>query len=429
MSSPPPTQPSTSRPWARTGRRLGRALLGLVAAVVGVITLEPFRFTWPDGVQLAWWDTPLGVAANVALFVPLGFLAALTPTAAGAGESTGWWRLLRIGALAALASASIEAVQLFEPARYPSAIDVASNTLGALLGAGMHARLARRLGADTPLLGGLALELPLMGLVYVAMPLATLAAATLADAPAPAPGAVASMAAPRTLALLALAGFVGSLLGSVQRQRLGPEGTLGRRGVVLAAAGWTALAGIPALALHPLAYAAAMAVGAATAWRVAGGEPFGVERRFEQEALGRAGPWLAGYLLLLPLGDPAGALAAGAEPPPLLILRHVEWGAAFAVLGYFLAEAWGRRELRFRAAGWRVALVAAAAAGVLAGLAAGVETHGTGLGTGTLRVLAAAYGGWIYHLQRDHVRTLLAAARATAGDGDGQQGPATRRAA
>jgi hypothetical protein len=381
-----PTPPAPPR-WTHTGRRLGRALLGLVAAVVVVVTLEPFRFAWPASLRLVWWDTPTGVALNVALFVPLGFLAALTPGAVGAArDARAGWRLLRIGALAALTSASIEAVQLLEPARYPSGVDLASNTVGALLGAWAHGRLARRLGADSALVGRLALELPIMGLVYVALPLATLAAATLADAPTPVPGSVASLVAPRTLGLLALAGFAGALLGSVQRQRLGPDGLLGRRGAALAATAWTALAGVPALATRPVTYLAAMALAATTAWVVAGVEAFVVERRFEREAIGRAAPWLAAYLLLLPLGNPATALPAGAEPPPLLILRRVEWGVGFVVLGYLLAEAWGRRELRFRAVGWRVALVAAGVAVVLGSLAVGIGTGGAGLGTGTLGV-------------------------------------------
>jgi hypothetical protein len=129
-----------------------------------------------------------------------------------------------------------------------------------------------------------------------------------------------------------------------------------------------------------------------------------VERRFEGEAVGRAAPWLACYLALVPLGDPGGDAWGRAA-----VLRDLERGAGFTVLGYLLAEAWGRREWRYRRAVWRVALTAGAAAGVTALLAAwtgDAVVPGAGV---VLRAAAATYGGWIYHLQRAHVRALVAA--------------------
>lgn len=427
-----PPAPVPTPPYARTGRRLGRTLLAFVGLVVGIVTLEPFRFAWPTAVSLTWADSPAEMAANVVLFLPLGFLAAFAAAADGAPADAAARRrrTLAIGALGVLASALIETLQAFEPARYPSPTDVLTNGTGALLGAWLHARLARRLGADSPLVGRLALELPLVGLLYVAVPLATLAGTTLADAtgvrtglqsigrfqPPPVEGGLASVAAPRTLGLLALAGLAGVVLGTLQRHRFGPDGTLGRRGAALAAAGGMLAAAVPAAAFHPRALLAAAALAAGAAWLVAGARPADVERRFESEGLARATPFLAAYLLLLPLGDPPIALAPGVEPPKLLIIRSLEWGVAFAVLGYLLAEAWGRRELRFRHVAWRVALVAGVVVHLLALLTWAIDAPPIAT-TALLGRMAAALGGaWLYHLQRDHVRALVAARQAGAAE-------------
>lgn len=75
-------------------------------------------------------------AANVLLFIPLGFLVTRL---AGRGF---WWLGTAAGLLS---SCAIEAAQfVFLPARYPTAADVLANTLGALLGTLLAALLGRR---------------------------------------------------------------------------------------------------------------------------------------------------------------------------------------------------------------------------------------------------------------------------------------------
>lgn len=65
-------------------------------------------------------------AANVALFVPLGVLAALV------FQNKRWWQ---IGGLGLLISGFMELGQLlFLHSRFPSALDLATNTAGSLLG-------------------------------------------------------------------------------------------------------------------------------------------------------------------------------------------------------------------------------------------------------------------------------------------------------
>ena len=75
-------------------------------------------------------------AANVLLFIPLGFLVTRL---AGRGF---WWLGTAAGLLT---SCAIEAAQfLLLPARYPTAADVLANTVGALLGTLLAALLGRR---------------------------------------------------------------------------------------------------------------------------------------------------------------------------------------------------------------------------------------------------------------------------------------------
>jgi hypothetical protein len=155
---------------------------------------------------------------------------------------------------------------------------------------------------------------------------------------------------------------------------------------------------------------AGLAITAATAWLTGRPAVDGVrtiERRFEGEALGRASPWLLAYLALVPLGD-----VAGAPWNRLTILRDLEAAVGFAVLGYALSEAWGRREWRYRHSAWRVALVAAgvaAASALIAG--AGTSAHDWSALAAGAQVASAGLGGWIYHLQRAHVRALVDARR------------------
>jgi hypothetical protein len=354
---------------------------------------------------------PLDPVLNVVLFLPVGFLFALTRSAniksAGPGSHRLVWQATALGFVA---SSAIELTQVFEPGRYPSPLDVATNTLGAALGAWLFRRASRRLGADTPLVGRLALELPLMGLVYLLVPLCALAALTV--------GAGAHIAGslvpqPRSWGFVALALFGGTLLGRVQRRHFGPAGTLTARQISLAAAGWFAAGALPALATAPVAFAAGAAAAAIAAW--AHGRPRTVDqampinRRFELQALASGVPWFGAYLALLPLTHPGDA---GRQLQQLDLLVLVETVAAFTVLGYVLAEAWGRLELRYRHTAWRVALAATSPA--LASVLLRTMTFPDRMAAAETfaYVVAAAYGGWIYHLQRAHVRALVDARQA-----------------
>lgn len=416
---PPPSTP----PYAPTGAKLGNAVLGYLVVVVLVVTLAPFEFRVPDGIHLTYWTSDSrwhGVfdpIANVALFAPLGFLYALT-RATIAPDVPGTLRRAWAGGL--LLSICIETTQIFEPARYASPTDVLTNAAGALVGAWLHHKLARRLRADALLAGGLALELPVMGLVYVSLPLLTLAALTADGGPHDS-----MLFPPRPAALVALALFGATLLGTVQRRRGGsptaaPAYARRAGAAAVIAALWFGVGALPALATTPRSFFVGLVAAALTAAVVStplvGSQRD--ERRFEAEAIGRAAPFLALALALYPFGQEA----AGPDLTDGSIIRVLEGLCGFAVLGYLLAEAWGRRELRYRHSVRRVALAAGGAALVQALLAQGSDADaGAALVEVGARALCAAYGGWIYHLQRAHVRALVEARRV--------HGTARRRAA
>jgi VanZ family protein len=85
------------------------------------------------GEQAAAFHAMVDLAGNVAAFVPLGLLVAAA------------WRSSAAGLLAGLTvSATCELVQLFEPGRVGSLVDVLTNATGAALGAALLARRATR---------------------------------------------------------------------------------------------------------------------------------------------------------------------------------------------------------------------------------------------------------------------------------------------
>ena len=397
--------------FAQSGRKLGFAVLFFVLCTILVVTLEPLHFRIPRRLHLMWWDGWFDVVANIALFMIPGFLFALARQATSESESPAERRRKTLQyalVYGAIVSSLIEVTQTFEPARYPSPTDVMSNTTGAALGAWTFLRISRLLGADTPLIGMFALEMPLMGLVYLVVPLCMLASLTLPHDVAMHFGLGTS---PRAFGLLALAAFMGVLLGHVQRNRFGPRGLVRPAQTAAAAAAVFAIGTLPAVARVPMLVVLGACVAACVAWScgaffVSSGRP--ANRRFEGTALRRAAPFLLVYLALASVNIPT---VASRNPSQAQLLSLVESYAAFTVFGFLLAEGWGRLELRYR---WVVAYVgtvslATAYAIFLYGHSATFTTTAA-LGIVT-RAMAGAYGGWIYHLQRAHVRALVVAQR------------------
>jgi glycopeptide antibiotics resistance protein len=128
---------------AVAARWCAAALLGLYAVVIARLTLVPASSergifgllnrvtTHASGGRLDWSQTE--VLANVALFVPAGFLLAV---------SLG--RVWAAAVVCIVASAAIElAQQRFLPSRVPSLADVEHNGLGGAIGAALAWPFAR----------------------------------------------------------------------------------------------------------------------------------------------------------------------------------------------------------------------------------------------------------------------------------------------
>jgi hypothetical protein len=383
-------------------------------AITLIITLLPFQFEWPRAWRLAFFGEPLDIAANVLLFVPLGFLYRLTQPPARRRSTA------VVFTVAALASGAIEVAQLFEPTRTASVFDVAANAAGAWLGALAFDRIARAARVDGRLVGWLALELPLMGLVYLLVPLLWISS-------------LASQGAPARVVMTALLGVFGAiLLGGMQRHYFGPARASTAPQTAAFAALWFVAGAFPLLAWRPFELAAAaLGVALLCAWQGRARGTAAGNRRFEVPLLKAGAPAYAAYLALTtiaPLIDSFGSWTFAAAFPEAAshqveILRLIELGAAHTLVGYMVAEVCGRELPEYAGAlarllAWALALTAFGE--VLRGYQIG---HGASGLRAVLLVGATFYGGWLYYLQRAHIVRLLSSGAPSAETQSGRQWP------
>lgn len=397
----------------QTALQLGRALLGYLAVMVGIITLAPFDFqsTPAHGWTTIW--NRSDVVMNVLMFVPFGFVYQLTRPR---GAPTDWPRVVMLGAAL---SAGIEVAQLFAPQRYSSPLDLLTNTAGAALGASLFVQLARHLPGNEAV-RSFALELPLMGLVYQLVPLVWLL------------GLGADTDTRRWLVLLPTL-MAGAILGTVQAAYVAPQ--LAERGAPTAASRrWllTTLAGWAVVAL-PLAvrrdYALALAcvtmlVGTALLRSLAtfrlleGSAPDRAEaRRFELPTLRLLLPVFAAYLTLSALWPVAelslrwqgswALVLPGLALNEGMVYRALEQVAAFTLVGYMSAEFHGR-DRRALSRNWLRAIAWALPVSLMLQAARGFRADsGASLSLLLLTQVAAIFGAWLYVLQRAHVQALV----------------------
>jgi glycopeptide antibiotics resistance protein len=391
---------------ARTRVRLGFALLGYMIAVTLVITLVPFQFAMPSAIRIMWTGTPFDIVSNVLLFAPLGFLYRL---ARGAEQKDSFWRVLLIGIAC---SAMIELAQLLEIERFTSPLDVATNGLGAAIGAWTYDRVAQRLVAqEAGLVGRLSLELPLMGLIYLLLPLLWIDGLALGSDPA------------RVWLTLLIALFGASILGALQRHHFGPKRRVGAGTMAAATMAWFAVGAFPALARAPLAVAAiAVGIGAFVWLRTRTRDiVVPINRRFEIPTLRAAAPFYAAYLVSLPLVSLHGGASpwsvslglpsAAATWQIVDILRLLESLAAFTLLGFMLAELRGRAEERVRATLRHAVMWGAVVAAASEALHGFIPGSSASLMLVALSTAAAGYGAWLYVVQRAHVKAVTQQAK------------------
>lgn len=350
-------------PAASTGARLTVALLGYFVLVITVITLSPFDFA-PRRFRVSLSLVPADVAANVALFLPLGFLGrGLTSGSARSGRRVVW--------IAAVCSLLIETSQLFLRRRYAGPIDVMSNAAGAWLGVVARDAIERWALWRPHLVGRVGLDVPLVGLLYLLVPQLWLSSV----------------------------GLIEDARRSVTTLLLGCAGS-----IVL-------------VALHRHRWHSGVRVAMSSAWLLRRADASN-EPRFEVATLRRFVPLFALYLVVAALWPPFRPLAPwhgallfenrmnGAGVVDVLLL--LEQVGGFTLLGYAVAEWRGRRELPLAS---DLPPLAAAAAACAIGLET-VQGFLSGSGASLLRAAlstgSAAYGVAVYHLARAHVRALRA---------------------
>ena len=143
---------------------LSIALLVYMAFVVLILTFMPFRFKSSINLFFLWTVFPGDFIANIFLFLPLGFLCKLSRKER---EDPSCLKELFYGTLFSL---FIETSQMFLDSRCSSISDILANGLGAFLG-GKAFNVTWAMFKEKEIPKVTAIELPLIGSVYLLMPL------------------------------------------------------------------------------------------------------------------------------------------------------------------------------------------------------------------------------------------------------------------
>jgi glycopeptide antibiotics resistance protein len=318
---------------ARQEPALGWALFSYVVLVTLVITLFPFRFQWPEQIHFLWFGGWSDTLLNVLFFLPLGFLYKLIRPRDS---------VQRILGLGLGLSCAVEMAQIFLAERFPSPLDVLTNGIGAWLGALLVERTQRHLSNGW--IGSLALELPLMNVVYLLVPLIWL-------------NGLAAGNDSFHHALAMLLGLCGCLiLSAVYLHLLESSGAARSRWVALSATGWFLIGSLPRFSESPALVVFGSGL-VALATRALVAFPWlreGDQRRFEIPVLKRVWPIYVAYLMLLSLSPLPSRYKNWSgvwgfhnlgEQFSVSVWWLTEYFAAFTLLGYIVAESYGRRNI------------------------------------------------------------------------------------
>lgn len=401
-ASVPPAADSL-RAGSISGRKLGHALLTYLVVTTLLITWAPFAFESRPvhGLSSIW--TWSDLILNVVMFLPLGFLAQASRVRE---HAVAWWV---IGLSGVLLSVTIEVGQLFIADRYTSLFDVLTNGLGAALGARAFDAVRPRVYVGRSTVSALALELPLTGLAMLLIPLLWVSG-------------FASVGTERTWLLLLIATFGGALIGAVHGAYLHRNGRVSRPMLLSGVATWFLVAALPGSATRPDVLIAGATLAIGSAWlrsvATARARDRDGDQRVELPTVRMVLPLFAAYFALAslwPLDAVDGIWRGGWALAPassgitrVSLMQALEYLAGFTLVGYVTAELHGRSNESYGVISRRV-LRCTVILVVLLELARGWNaTIGASLSVSTLAVLSGLFGGWLYHLQRDHVRTLLA---------------------
>ncbi|MBU6365665.1 MAG: hypothetical protein KJT01_05590 [Gemmatimonadetes bacterium] len=414
-SAPPADSHLKETPWGRsaipirraadfTGLRLGRALQGYLAFLIAVSMLAPFRFVADAPPIPPMAGDQVALVLGFLMFLPLGYVYQFTRPR---GAPVDWGRLLVLGAGLSVA---VGAARLWIPGRTPAILEAAANVAGTLLGGWGYHRIFRMVRASQAV-KQLALELPLVAVLYLLVPVvALLGLGVSPDQPH------------RAWLVLPLVAIAGCIVGGVRSGYRNSAARTPSGAVPLSALAWLGVALLPAMVRQPLVLAGALPLFlAADRWwhgviqrRIDGP---GADQRFELPTLRVVLPVFVAYLLASALWPFTGWQAAWSVAVPLFpggvdalsapLFHTVERVAAFTVLGYLVAEVIGRRAQTFgEVAPWvlGVAMAMAAATEGVRGFLPGQVASGL---MPVLLTVSALFGARVYQLQRDHVRALI----------------------
>jgi len=380
-----------------SGAQLSRALLSYLVVLISALMLLPFEFEWPATIRVDWALSPVSALAVVAMFVPYGFLTHRARTSE-------FGRQLVVVALSAgLLALLLEAVQLFEPACSASPWHVLSAVVGSVIGGWLNLRLHGGAQTSANAHHSLLLQLPLMGLVYLLLPLMW------------ASGAAAVGDAPR-LGLTVCVGLMGaSILGSIARATRAFTPDRPWWAVSAVACTWGAMGMLPAARVDWLISLGAVAlITVSAAWRGRWSAPQFLERRFETPALLAASPLMVVYVIgaavwpgqsfrtlpLISIGVPT------TDAGLALVLPIIETGIAATILGYMIAEFNGRSEASFRKSSSRVLFWVSLTLLTVEMSRSVFGFEGASVIRFALSLGAATYGAGLYHLQRAHIKVV-----------------------
>jgi VanZ family protein len=380
-----------------SGARLSYALLSYLVVLIAALSLLPFEFSTPSSVRFSAEFAPWSTIGSFAMFIPYGFLT----RRARVGRIGS--HFLTVALSASVLAVALETVRMFEPRCVVSVWHVVASMVGASIGAGLCARLHDdRYGASSTVYA-LLLQLPLMGLMYLLIPLLWATAAS-------------AHGDPHRLALTLCIGLMGaSILGSIAKATRAYTPNRPWWAVSAIALVWVGTGTLPFVMVgwqYTLAIIGIVVVCAA--WRGRWSAPMFQDRRYEVPALLAAAPFLVLYQIgagiwpaegfrtipLVHLGLPL------TESGLTIALPLLEAGISATILGYIVAEFYGRREGSLRASlptilGWASLMIIV------------VETtrsffgyEGASLVRAAMSLCTATYGAALYHLQRDHVKVV-----------------------
>jgi len=358
------------------------SLLIYMTLMLLLITLIPFRFHMPEKIEFVWYFSLKDFIPNVLLFVPIGFLVGHS----GKTSNRFYWRAVVYGLVLSL---FIEITQAFIMGRTTSAYDVIANGSGAFLGAWIFDCAKAKIKEQEDFRVS-SLRIPLINLVLLLTPLLWITGISSGNDPL------------RLYLLLLPLGIFGTgLLSSIYVNRLAYTDISPNR-FILAATGWFMLSTLPSLLWYPRDVGIIWVVMFVIILIQAVSQKPGLSknRRFEMATLKKLLPVYGVYLLLLLLLPATmGASTLPEQSRLLTTIRLIEFIAAFAILGYVIAEMRGRRD-QSPFPGLCLAFGISSALLVLIALIQGSGPITWKLFNHALPLVAASlYGGIMYRLQ------------------------------